>query len=79
VLAETRRSFPDKWHGITDPDTRYRQRYVDLWVTEEARRTLVLRSRGVSLIRRFFEDRATSRSRPRCCTPSPAARWPNRS
>ena len=38
LLAPTRRSFPDKWHGITDPDTRYRQRYVDLWVTEEARR-----------------------------------------
>ena len=37
LLAEARRPFPDKWHGITDTDTRYRQRYVDLWVTEEAR------------------------------------------
>ena len=37
VLAPARRPFPDKWHGISDPDTRYRQRYVDLWVTEEAR------------------------------------------
>ena len=36
LLAETRRPFPDKWHGLTDPDTRYRQRYVDLWVSEEA-------------------------------------------
>ncbi len=33
-LAEAQRRFPDKWHGITDTDTRYRQRYVDLWVTE---------------------------------------------
>ncbi|MGB3054650.1 MAG: lysine--tRNA ligase, partial [Acidimicrobiales bacterium] len=57
VLAETRRPFPDKWHGITDPDTRYRQRYVDLWVTEEARQTLQTRSRTVSLIRRWLEDR----------------------
>jgi lysyl-tRNA synthetase class 2 len=57
VLAETRRPFPDKWHGITDPDTRYRQRYVDLWVTEEARRTLVMRSKLVSLTRRWLEDR----------------------
>ena len=57
LLAPTRRSFPDKWHGITDPDTRYRQRYVDLWVTEEARNTFVLRSRLVSLTRRFMEDR----------------------
>ena len=40
LLAEARRPFPDKWHGITDVDTRYRQRYVDLWVTDEARRTL---------------------------------------
>ena len=57
LLAATRRGFPDKWHGITDPDTRYRQRYVDLWVTEEARRTFTLRSRIVSLTRRWMEDR----------------------
>jgi len=57
VLAETRRPFPDKWHGITDTDTRYRQRYVDLWVTEETRRAFVMRSRIVSLTRRFMEDR----------------------
>jgi lysyl-tRNA synthetase class 2 len=56
LLAPTRRSFPDKWHGISDPDTRYRQRYVDLWVTEEARDTFVLRSRLLSLTRRFLED-----------------------
>jgi len=57
VLAHARRPFPDKWHGLTDTDTRYRQRYVDLWVTEEARRTFVLRSRLVSLTRRFLEER----------------------
>ena len=57
LLAPTRRSFPDKWHGITDTDTRYRQRYVDLWVTDEARRTFLLRSRIVSEIRRFLEAR----------------------
>ena len=33
--------FPDKWHGLTDVDTRYRQRYVDLWVTDEARDVLL--------------------------------------
>ncbi len=57
TLASTKRSFPDKWHGITDPDTRYRQRYVDLWVTEESRHALQLRSRLVSLTRRWLEDR----------------------
>ena len=57
VLAATRRQFPDKWHGLSDPDTRYRQRYVDLFVTEETRRTFLLRSRMVSLMRRWLEDR----------------------
>jgi lysyl-tRNA synthetase class 2 len=56
VLAETRRPFPDKWHGIADPDIRYRQRYVDLWVSEEAQ-ALRTRSRIVSLTRRWLEDR----------------------
>ncbi|MBS1836494.1 MAG: lysine--tRNA ligase [Actinobacteria bacterium] len=57
LLAPTRRPFPDKWHGISDPDTRFRQRYVDLWVTAEARRTFELRSRALSLARRFMEQR----------------------
>ena len=57
LLAEAKRPFPDKWHGIADIDLRYRQRYVDLWVTEESRRTLLMRSRIVSMTRRFLEDR----------------------
>jgi len=57
LLAEARRQFPDKWHGLTDVDTRYRQRYVDLWVTEESRHALAQRSRLVSVLRRFLEDR----------------------
>jgi lysyl-tRNA synthetase class 2 len=56
LLAEAKRPFPDKWHGISDPDTRYRQRYVDLWVSEEAQ-ALRTRSRIVSLTRRWLEDR----------------------
>ncbi|MBV9665818.1 MAG: lysine--tRNA ligase, partial [Actinobacteria bacterium] len=57
LLAHTRRQFPDKWHGLSDPDTRFRQRYVDLWVSDDVRRTMLLRSRMVSLMRRFLEDR----------------------
>ncbi|MFN3216978.1 MAG: lysine--tRNA ligase [Acidimicrobiales bacterium] len=57
LLAPAQRSFPDKWHGITDPDLRYRQRYVDLWVTDEARATFKLRSRALTLTRRWLEDR----------------------
>ncbi|MGH9117770.1 MAG: lysine--tRNA ligase [Acidimicrobiales bacterium] len=57
MLAEARRPFPDKWHGLTDVDVRYRQRELDLWVSDDARRTLTLRSRLVSLTRRWLEDR----------------------
>ncbi len=57
TLARTERPFPDKWHGLTDPDTRYRQRYVDFWVTDEARSAVLLRSRVMSLTRRWLEDR----------------------
>ena len=55
ILASADRPFPDKWHGITDPDLRYRQRYVDLWVTEEARENFLMRSKMLSLTRRWLE------------------------
>ena len=58
MLAPTRRVFPDKFHGISDPDTKYRQRYVDTWVSEESNTTLRNRSRIMSLTRRWLEDRA---------------------
>jgi lysyl-tRNA synthetase class 2 len=57
LLAKARRQFPDKWHGISDVDTRYRQRYVDLWVTTEARQAFVIRSQTVQLLRRLLEER----------------------
>ena len=56
-LAEARRPFPDKWHGISDTDTRYRQRYVDLWVSPEARNVFKIRSKMMSLTRSFLETR----------------------
>ena len=57
LLAEARRSFGDKHHGISDVDTRYRQRYADLWANESSRDTLLLRSKVVSFVRRWLEDR----------------------
>jgi lysyl-tRNA synthetase class 2 len=57
TLAKTQRPFPDKWHGLSDPDTRYRQRYVDFWVSDEARAAILLRIRVMSLTRRWLEDR----------------------
>jgi lysyl-tRNA synthetase, class II len=57
LLAEARRSFGDKWRGISDVDLRYRQRYADLWANEGSRDTFLLRSRMISLTRRWLEDR----------------------
>ena len=56
LLARARRPFPDKWHGLTDPDTRYRQRYVDLWVSDEARDAFARRSQIVAALRRRLTD-----------------------
>lgn len=55
TLARTRRPFPDKWHGISDTDTRYRQRYADLWVSENALHVFQQRSKIVSTMRQRLE------------------------
>jgi lysyl-tRNA synthetase class 2 len=57
VLCKSLRPLPEKWHGLTDTEIRYRQRYLDLISNPEARRIAVLRSRMVSAIRRFMERR----------------------
>ena len=57
VLAEARRGFGDKWRGITDPDTRYRQRYADLWANAGVRDHMLARSRMLSLTRRWLDAR----------------------
>ena len=55
LLAESKRGFGDKWRGITDPETRFRQRELDLWTNERTREVLLLRSRVVSTLRRRLE------------------------
>jgi lysyl-tRNA synthetase class 2 len=57
LLAAARRGFGDKFHGINDVDTRYRQRYADLWSNPDTRTTFLQRSRIFSLTRRWLEDR----------------------
>jgi lysyl-tRNA synthetase class 2 len=57
LLAEARRSFGDKFRGISDVDTRYRQRYADLWANDDSRRTLLLRSRIIAWTRRWLGSR----------------------
>jgi lysyl-tRNA synthetase class 2 len=56
-LAEARRSFGDKWRGVTDVDLRYRQRYVDLWANDGVRDRFLLRSRMVWLTRQWLDER----------------------
>ena len=57
MLAKTLRPLPEKWHGLRDAEKRYRQRYLDLLVNEPVRRVFVLRTRMVSAIRRFLDQR----------------------
>ncbi|MBI5016731.1 MAG: lysine--tRNA ligase [Deltaproteobacteria bacterium] len=57
LLAKSLRALPEKWHGLTDKETRYRQRYVDLIVNPEVRDTFRRRARVVQLVREFFLGR----------------------
>ncbi|MDX1632339.1 MAG: lysine--tRNA ligase [Thermoanaerobaculia bacterium] len=57
LLSKCLRPLPEKWHGLTDVEARYRQRYLDLIVNPESREVFQLRSRLVREIRRFFDDR----------------------
>ncbi len=52
LLAQARRGFGDKWHGVNDPDIRYRQRELDLWANDGVRDIFLMRSRVVASIRR---------------------------
>jgi lysyl-tRNA synthetase, class II len=57
VLAKALRPLPEKWHGLTDVEARYRQRYLDLIVHEEVRTTFRRRAQIVQLLRAFFTAR----------------------
>ncbi|MGV8898235.1 MAG: lysine--tRNA ligase [Burkholderiaceae bacterium] len=55
LLTKSLRPLPDKFHGLSDQETKYRQRYVDLIMNEETRRTFKARTAAISSIRRFME------------------------
>lgn len=57
LLTKALRPLPDKHKGLTDQETRYRQRYLDLIANEESRRTFLIRSKVVSGIRQFFLEK----------------------
>ncbi|EDQ02698.1 lysine--tRNA ligase [Shewanella benthica] len=54
LLTKALRPLPEKFHGLTDQETRYRQRYVDLIVNEESRNAFIMRSKVVAAIRNFM-------------------------
>jgi len=56
LLSKSVRPLPEKFHGIKDPEKRYRQRYLDLIMNEKARDIFKKRSAAVAAMRRFFED-----------------------
>lgn len=57
MLAKSLLPLPEKWHGLQDVETRYRQRYLDLITSAESRERLIKRSRIVSAMRRFLDER----------------------
>jgi lysyl-tRNA synthetase class 2 len=55
LLAKIRRPLPDTYHGLTETETRYRQRYLDLLMSEDSRQEFELRARMVASIRRYLD------------------------
>ncbi len=57
ILTKAISPLPEKYHGIQDKELRYRQRYLDLIMNSQVRKTFHIRSKVISLTRRFFEDK----------------------
>lgn len=57
LLSKALRPLPEKWHGLKDVDLRYRQRYLDLIVSQDVRQVFVKRTKIISALRRFLDGR----------------------
>jgi lysyl-tRNA synthetase class 2 len=57
LLSKSLQPLPEKWHGLKDTELRYRQRYIDLIVNPDVRNTFVLRSKIITAIRKFMDNR----------------------
>ena len=57
LLTKSLQILPDKWHGLKDPDLRYRQRYIDLIINEEVKKTFLIRTKAIRAIREFLDKR----------------------
>ena len=56
LLSKSLNILPEKFHGLTNPDLRYRQRYVDLIMNQDVKETFRKRSKVISSIRRYLDD-----------------------
>jgi len=57
LLSKSLRPLPEKFHGLTDPELKYRQRYLDLIMNEESRRAFEIRTKFISFLRRYLDER----------------------
>lgn len=57
LLSKSLRPLPEKWHGLKDTELRYRQRYVDLIINPDVKKTFIIRSKVIKYIREFLDDK----------------------
>lgn len=57
LLSKSLRPLPEKWHGLKDVELRYRQRYVDLIINPDVRKTFIIRSKIIQAMRRYLDER----------------------
>jgi lysyl-tRNA synthetase class 2 len=57
LLAKSLQPLPEKWHGLSDVDMRYRQRYLDLIANAEVKETFLVRQKVIAAVRRFLDER----------------------
>ena len=74
LLSKSLRPLPEKWHGLSDIDTRFRQRYVDLIANEDARRVFAIRFGAVAAMRSLLAERGYVEVETPVLHPIPAAR-----
>ena len=58
IVSKAISPLPEKFHGLQDQELRYRQRYLDMIMNPDVKENFVMRSKIVSMVRRFFEDKA---------------------
>ena len=77
LLAKIKRPLPDTFHGLTDTETRYRQRYLDLLMSDDTRADFELRTRMVAAIRRFLDERGFLEVETPILQPRYGGAWPD--